>query len=111
MEMSMSRKGGNVKADVKVADALAHHHNINEEEIVQYAKDFDFSEFLKGYAETTNTLQSKADSFMVTLRKILRGESLTKAPDIAPTPTIFTKCAAGTVTKEGEKVIVKSFTP
>jgi hypothetical protein len=77
MEMAFSRKGGNVKTDVKVADATAHHLDLNEEEMVQYAKDFDGDNLLVSYAKGKNELQKSVDMAMTEIRRFFRGEEKT----------------------------------
>jgi hypothetical protein len=97
MEVGIARKGGNVKADVKVGDATAHHLDINEEEVLQCARDFDCGELLKGYARVQNELQAKADGIMTEVRRFLRGEKKKAAP------SFLTK---GFSTPENKKVAV-----
>lgn len=75
--MSFARKGGQIKADVQVGDAVAHHFVGNEQKLVDVAKDLNADSLLRKYVETTRKLQQKLDAGMVDIRKGLRGETPT----------------------------------
>lgn len=73
--MSFARKGGQIKADVQVGDAMAHHFVGNEQKLVDVAKDLNADSLLKKYVNVTRKLQQELDAKMVNIRKGLRGEA------------------------------------
>lgn len=75
--VSMSRRGGQVKSDLEIGEAAAHHISVNEQDVVDLAKQIggkDADTFLKLYATGTNRLQQSLDRAMTELRTALKGE-------------------------------------
>lgn len=89
--MNFARKGGQIKADVQVGDAMAHHFVGNEQKLVGAAKDLNADSLLRKYVDTTRKLQQKLDAGMVDVRKGLRGETpaMPKPLDKSVTPAEF----------------------
>lgn len=74
--IGLARKGGNLKADVQIGDAMAHHIQANEKQMVDLAKDLEANNFLEKYVQSTRNLQRGADTMMTQIRKIFRGEPI-----------------------------------
>lgn len=73
--MNIARKGGQIKADVQVGDAMVHHFVGNEQKLVDIAKELNADSLLREYVDTTRKFQQKLDAGMVDIRKGLRGET------------------------------------
>ena len=89
--MNIARKGGQIKADVQVGDAMAHHFVGNEQKLVDVAKELNADSLLRKYVDTTRKFQQKLDAGMVDVRKGLRGETpaMPKTLDKSVTPAEF----------------------
>jgi hypothetical protein len=75
MELALMRKDKMIKVDARVADATAHHLNINEEEVLKYVKDFKGNDFVEKYTQLNKKMQQIADNIMTETKRVLRGES------------------------------------
>lgn len=70
-----SRKGGKVTLDESVGQAARHHIEVDEQGIVDLAKELDAQKFLETYTKAAKNLQKTLDEAMVDIRKGLRGET------------------------------------
>lgn len=91
--MNIARKGGQIKADVQVGDAMAHHFVGNEQKLVDVAKELNADSLLRKYVDTTRKFQQELDAGMVDVRKGLRGETpaMPKPLDKSVTPAELRK--------------------
>lgn len=71
--LSLTRRNGIATADVASGKAYAAHLRVNEDAVVEGAKEIGADKFLEIYTRGSNNLQRELDEMMVDARQLLRG--------------------------------------
>lgn len=72
--LSLSHKGGKVKSDLEIGQAIRHHHEFDEQKAIDLAKEFNANNILQEYTKATKKFQRTLDGAMVDIRRGLRGD-------------------------------------